>query len=91
MTNRDDKMTSMYMPRGNMSKKAHALLCAVTQSHAEGLILNDNIPELLEGVIKEHVEMKEQIDMLTEENEKLQNQLKEYKKIINEIKELIRR
>ena len=33
--------------------------------------------------------MQEQIDMLTEENEQLQKLLKEYKIIINEIREVL--
>ena len=82
-------MTSMIMPKENLSKKAYNLLSAVTQSHAEGLILDDNIPELVDEVIKEHIEMQEQIDMLTEENEQLQKLLKEYKIIINEIREVL--
>ena len=85
----DDKMTSMIMPKENLSKKAYNLLSAVTQSPAEELLLNNNLPKLVDDVIKEHIEMQEQIVMLTEENEKLQKLLKEYKKIINEMKEVL--
>ena len=85
----EDKMTSMIMPKENLSKKAYNLLSAVTQSPAEELLLNNNLPKLVDDVIKEHIEMQEQIDMLTEENEKLQKLLKEYKIIINEIREVL--
>ena len=37
----DDKMTSMIMPKENLSKKAYNLLSAVTQSPAEELLLNN--------------------------------------------------
>ena len=84
-----DKETLEYIiPKENLSKKAYNLLSAVTQSPAEELLLNNNLPELVDDVIKEHIEMREQIVMLTEENEKLQKHLKEYKKAINEIREL---
>ena len=81
-------MTSMSISKENLNKKTYNLLSAVTQSHAEGLILDDNIPELVDEVIKEHIAMREQIDMLTEENKKLQKLLNEYRKVINEIREL---
>lgn len=81
-------MTSMTIPKENLSKKTYNLLNAVTQSNAKELLLNNTLSELVDDVIKEHIEMREQIVMLTEENEKLQKHLKEYKKAINEIREL---